>query len=245
MGMYTKYIKLVAFINHYLFINNFYFRLKTIHEANFIHRDFHSGNILFDLKSGKRHQCQIGDLGLSQPANDALSNNEIYGVIPYIAPEIFRGSPFSKESDVYSFGMIMWEITTGCKPFSNVEHDHILIYQIINGKRPEITDDTPECFANLMKSCWDLDPLKRPSIKEIWETFYQWSSPFSFNNFGNFDQAERKRKELMNSKKLGPEFTEKPHLKAIYTSRPLRSLISKSSFINSFSTISFNSSQGM
>ena len=47
----------------------------------------------------------------------------------------------------------------------------------------------------------------------------------------------------MNSKKLGREFTEKPHLNAIYTSRPLRSLISKSSTINSFSTISSNSMQ--
>ena len=56
--------------------------------------------------------------------------------------------------------MIMWELTTGCKPFANVEHDYILIYQITNGKRPEITDDTPECFANLMKSCWDPDPKK-------------------------------------------------------------------------------------
>ena len=142
-----------------IIINNFYFRLETIHKANFIHRDFHSGNILFDLGSGKRHQCLIGDLGLTQPVNNTLPNNEIYGVIPYIAPEIFRGSPFSKESDIYSFGMIMWEITTGCKPFSEDKHDHILTYQIIDGKRPEITDDTPECFVNLMKRCWDSDPL--------------------------------------------------------------------------------------
>src|SRR3954470_24647570 len=152
----------------------FFFRLKTIHDANFIHRDFHSGNILFDLQNTKRHQCQIGDLGLSQPVNDTFANNEIYGVIPYIAPEIFQGSAFSKESDVYSLGMIMWELTTGCKPFANIEHDHILIYQIINEKRPEITDDTPECFANLMRSCWNPAPSKRPSIIEIHNTFYRW-----------------------------------------------------------------------
>uniref|UniRef100_U9UD02 Serine-threonine/tyrosine-protein kinase catalytic domain-containing protein n=1 Tax=Rhizophagus irregularis (strain DAOM 181602 / DAOM 197198 / MUCL 43194) TaxID=747089 RepID=U9UD02_RHIID len=45
----------------------------------------------------------------------------------------------------------MWELTTGCKPFANVEHDVDLIYKIIDGKRPNITDDTPEDFANLMK----------------------------------------------------------------------------------------------
>ena len=134
--------------------------------------------------------------------------------------------------------MVMWELTTGCKPFANVEHDHNLIYQIINGKWPEITDDTPECFANLMKSCWNSDPKERPSIKKIRETFSRWF--FKNKDMDQFKQAEIKRKELMDSKKLGPEFNGKPHSKAIFTSRPLRSLISKSSSINSFSTISID-----
>ena len=146
--------------------------------------------------------------------------------------------------------MIMWELTTGCKPFANVNHDHTLIYQIINGKRPEITDDTPECFANLMKKCWDSDPKKNPSIKEIHNTFKDWfyrrknREQFVKEDREQFEQAEIKRRELMNSKKLGPEFAEKPHLGAIYTSRPLSSLISKSSSINSLSAISSYDSQG-
>src|SRR4051794_17813060 len=131
----------------------FYFSLETIHNADFIHQDFHSGNILL-TSSYYLHRWQIGDLGLSQPANNTSSNNEIYGVIPYIAPEIFKGSAFSKESDIYSMGMIMWELTTGVKPFANVEHDIQLIYEILDGLRPKITEDTPECYANIMKSCW-------------------------------------------------------------------------------------------
>ena len=130
----------------------------------------------------------------------------------------------------------MWELTTGCKPFANVEHDHNLIYQIIDGKRPEITDDTPECFANLMKSCWNSNPKERPSIKKIRETFGSWF--FKNKNKEQFDQAEEKRNKLMDSNKLGPEFAEKPHSKAIFTSRPLSSFISKYSSINSLSAIS-------
>ncbi|PKC66540.1 kinase-like protein, partial [Rhizophagus irregularis] len=60
--------------------------LDNIHDNKFIHRDFHSGNILLDV-----FQWKIGDLGLSQSENSESSNNEIYGVIPYIAPEIFKG----------------------------------------------------------------------------------------------------------------------------------------------------------
>src|SRR5436190_673952 len=105
---------LLNIIYYLLFIINlflFYFRLCVIHEKNFIHRGFHSGNILLSESSSYQH-WQIGDLGLSQPANSDR-NNEIYGIIPNIAPEILKvlleGAVFSKESDIYSMGMIMWE----------------------------------------------------------------------------------------------------------------------------------------
>ncbi|POG66404.1 kinase-like domain-containing protein [Rhizophagus irregularis DAOM 181602=DAOM 197198] len=217
--------------------------LQHIHDNNIIHRDFHSGNILLSYQledeEGKVIQnWKIGDLGLSQLVNDNLSNNEVYGVIPYIAPEIFKGAAFSKESDIYSLGMIMWELTTGCKPYSNIEHDIHLMYEIIDGRRPEITDDTPVCYANLMKKCWNSDPSKkRPTIDEIICTARKWVHG-TFHS--TFEQAERKRLELIQLKKLGPDFYEKYHSKAIYTSRALSSLISRSSTKLS-SIISFNS----
>ncbi|CAI2165023.1 8462_t:CDS:2 [Funneliformis geosporum] len=176
----------------------------------------HSGNMLFVESNESNYQWQIGDFGLSQPASNSSINNEIYGVIPYIAPEIFNGALFSKESDIYSIGMIMWEFTTGCKPFSEIEHDYKLIYEIIDGKRPEITQDTPEFYANLMKRCWDSDPLKRPPIKEIRKTIGCWYRGEKKDT--QLNQAEKKRLELIKLKKLGPEFTEK-HPKSIYTSR--------------------------
>ncbi|CAI2162388.1 12161_t:CDS:2 [Funneliformis geosporum] len=74
-------------------------KLETIHNQDLIHRDIHSGNILFFKNNESSYQWQIGDLGLSQPANNTSLNNEIYGVIPYIAPEIFNGAPFTKASD--------------------------------------------------------------------------------------------------------------------------------------------------
>ncbi|RGB36129.1 kinase-like domain-containing protein [Rhizophagus diaphanus] len=179
---------------------------------------------------------QIGDLGLSQPANNTLSNNEIYGVIPYVAPEIFKGAAFSKESDIYSLGMIMWELTTGCKPFANVEHDINLINKIIDEKRPEFTNDTPEWFANLMKKCWDANPSKRPTIDEIYDSVSNYEIWCYIHGYFNeithydikaFKQAEKKSLELILSKKLGPEFSEKLHPKATYTSRALSSFCFK------------------
>ena len=101
----------------------------------------HSGNILsYDI-----YLSRIGDLGLCQQVVDKKDNpNKIYGVIPYLAPEVLSKKPYTKESDIYSFGMIMWEHTTGKKPFHDRSHNHFLITDILKGERPQITDDTPE-----------------------------------------------------------------------------------------------------
>lgn len=191
----------------------FYFRLKRIHDVNFTHRDVHSGNILH-LEPNLNKRFQIADFGLAQPEN--IHNYEIYGVLPYIDPGIFIGFNFSKASDVYSMGMIMWEISTRCKPFANIEHDIRLLYEIIDGKRPKITKDTPENIANLMKRCWNLDPEKRPSIDEIRKILSDIKNE-------EFNEADQKRLELIGRKELGPQFAEKPHSKAVYTRRSFSS----------------------
>ncbi|RGB41547.1 hypothetical protein C1646_662955 [Rhizophagus diaphanus] len=139
-------------------------------------------------------------------------------------------------------GMIMWELTIGCKPFANVEHDINLIFEILDGERPEITEDTPECYANLMKNCWVPDPKKRPSAKKIRNTFGSWSFRNRHNDI--FNEAELKRRELIESQKLGPKFAKKPHPRAIYTSRSLSSFIYKCSSNNLSSSISSYNKQG-
>src|SRR5260364_272627 len=97
--------------------------LLTIHSQNLIHRDLHSGNILLNrLKS-----AYIADLGLSITANNASKSNSdgIYGILPYIAPEVLNKHPYTKESDIYSFSIIMWEILYGkpvpYEPKSDIE----------------------------------------------------------------------------------------------------------------------------
>ncbi|CAB5145920.1 unnamed protein product [Rhizophagus irregularis] len=92
-----------------------------------------------------------------------------------------------------------------------------------------------------MKSCWDPDPKKRPPIKEICLTIYNWSD--KGKNKEEFVQAEAKREKLIESKKIGPQFAKKYHPEAIYTSRPLSALISKCLSTNSSSTISFGNNQ--
>ena len=85
--------------------------LQDIHSLEFIHRNLHSGNILQTEKGTPK----ISDLTLSKYVDDN-KNRQIYGVLPYVAPEILRGEEFSFSADVYSFSMIMWEVASGIPP---------------------------------------------------------------------------------------------------------------------------------
>src|SRR2546429_2998926 len=128
------------------------------------------------IKSKVHYASYIGDLGLCQQVVDKKDNlNKIFGVIPYLAPEVLSKKPYTKESDIYSFGMIMWEFTTGKKPFHDRPHNHCLILDILKGERPQITDDTPEFYAELMKRCWDHNPENRPTAEEIQDCLCEYS----------------------------------------------------------------------
>ncbi|EXX64827.1 Kin3p [Rhizophagus irregularis DAOM 197198w] len=118
--------------------------------------------------SDNYNEIFIIDLGLCKPISDLQDSdnkvNEIYGVLPYMAPEILRKKPYIPASDIYSFSMIMWEFTSGIPPFNHEAHDHHFILSVYEGKRPKIMENTPKCYIDLMKKCWDLSPSNRPTI---------------------------------------------------------------------------------
>src|SRR4051812_36976835 len=169
---YYEFGDLMKYISKDFFNISWYNKLKELfyiiiglgelHDTNIIHKDFHSGNIF--LKEGEI--ATIGDLGISKSAMDG-DNDEIYGIIPYVAPEIFQGQKYTKASDIYSFGMIMWELMTGRRPFWDQNHDIDLIIGICDGLRPPIVTNAPDGYIELMQECWHSDLNKRPSANYI------------------------------------------------------------------------------
>src|ERR1043165_416275 len=133
--------------------------LEKIHKENAIHRDLHSGNILY---SQLNQRWRISDFGFCGPADK--SPKSIYGNLPYIAPEVITGKEYTFASDIYSIAMLMWEISSGQPPFSDFNHNMDFIMNIINGIRPKVVSGTPIEYQNLMEQCWDANPLKRPDI---------------------------------------------------------------------------------
>ncbi|CAG8752201.1 2741_t:CDS:2 [Cetraspora pellucida] len=187
--------------------------IKWIHKNKIVHRDIHSGNILIgNLKSnGPDSNTLIADLGFSRPAKDDVESSEhnIYGIMPYIAPEVLNKKQYSFSSDIYSLGMIMWELTSGYRPFYDRPYDSHLALDICNGLRPNITKDTPHCWAILMQKCWHPVPSARPNIDEIYDEVNSryWSENKSF-----LKEAEKKRQKMLNAGKITVKYIH-PHSK--------------------------------
>ncbi|RHZ75440.1 hypothetical protein Glove_213g2 [Diversispora epigaea] len=216
---YAKYGDLHHFLNKnfvkitwrvkILFLKNIVKGIGKIHKKKILYRDLHSGNILMN----EIDKAIISDLGFSQPATikpNLSRNSQIYGIIPNMAPELFKGQSHLYSSDIYSLGMIMWQLTSGHRPFHDQEHGPKLILDILDGKRPEITEDTPKCWADLMKRCWRSDPSQRPTIKEIYKLtdkfdYYKWRQGHFKKHYPDmwleFNKAEKKRYEMVKSKK--------------------------------------------
>jgi serine/threonine protein kinase len=185
--------------------------LLNIHSVDIIHRDFHSGNIFFR----DEYNVYIGDLGISKSATESTDdNNENYGIIPYMAPEIFQGQKYTKSSDIYSFGMIMWEFMTARRPFWDRNHDTDLIIEICDGLRPPIVIGAPEGYIELMKECWYSDPKKRPTATKIHEKIV---------NMQCKEYYDENPTKIIESPDIGPVKINNPG--AIYKSRPLGGMI--------------------
>src|SRR5205814_1357429 len=117
----------------------------------------------------------IIDLGLCKPIGKLHDPEKLYGVLPYMAPEVLRGKPYIPASDIYSFSMIMWEFTSGISPCDVKAYDHCpTSLSICKGERPEIIKNTPKYYIDLMKACWDSEPTKRPTLKFIENTISEW-----------------------------------------------------------------------
>ena len=154
---------------HSLWYTAYY--LKYFHELGYAHKDFHSGNI---LHKWIYDYAYISDFGLSGPANEQKSDGKICGVLPYIAPEVLNGKQYTLSSDIYSFGVIMAEVSSGKPPFHKRKHDASLALAICNGLRPEFGKGTPEIYKKLAYRCMNANPDQRPTADELYEILDFW-----------------------------------------------------------------------
>ncbi|CAG8489025.1 5968_t:CDS:2, partial [Acaulospora morrowiae] len=193
--------------------------LEYIHQQGLTHGNFHTGNILINKPNINEFRAKnihsdkldvwITDIGNYYPTEyDNESNSvcgtmdggkTVYGLLPYIAPEVLCGQPRTQASDVYSLGIVVWEIVIGKIPYAEHPYNEELAREICKGLRPKL-EGVSDRYTKLMESCWNAVPNQRPSVEEILKTLSLWRWPrnVNFNEAKNLNDYLMKKRNLLN-----------------------------------------------
>ncbi|KAK6133108.1 hypothetical protein DH2020_033147 [Rehmannia glutinosa] len=145
------------------------FGMEYLHSKNIVHFDLKCDNLLVNLKDPSRPICKVGDFGLSKIKRNTLVSGGVRGTLPWMAPELLNGSSnkVSEKVDVFSFGIVLWEILTGEEPYANMHYGAIIGGIVNNTLRPTIPSYCDAEWRRLMEQCWAPNPALRPSFTEI------------------------------------------------------------------------------
>ncbi|CAI0629558.1 unnamed protein product [Linum tenue] len=145
------------------------FGMEYLHGKNIVHFDLKSDNLLVNLRDPHRPICKVGDLGLSKVKCQTLISGGVRGTLPWMAPELLNGSSslVSEKVDVFSFGIVLWELLTGEEPYADLHYGAIIGGIVSNTLRPPVPDSCDPEWKSLMERCWSSEPAERPSFTVI------------------------------------------------------------------------------
>mmetsp|Transcript_17740 Transcript_17740/g.26870 ORF Transcript_17740/g.26870 Transcript_17740/m.26870 type:complete len:719 (-) Transcript_17740:1887-4043(-) len=130
-----------------------------------LHRDLKSANLLLD----DSYTTKVCDFGLSRLKAQERSMTGNCGTVQWMAPEILANQPYAEPADVFSFGIILWELLTAECPYDGMSAIQCALAVLNRDQRPQIPEWCPPTFSSLIKSCVKRDPGKRPTFSQVCE----------------------------------------------------------------------------
>ncbi|KAL8096571.1 RAF-like serine/threonine-protein kinase 20 isoform X1 [Apium graveolens] len=145
------------------------FGMEYLHSKNIVHFDLKCDNLLVNFIDPSRPICKVADFGLSKIKRNTLVSGGVRGTLPWMAPELLNGgsNKVSEKVDVFSFGIVLWEILTCEEPYANMHYGAIIGGIVNNTLRPAIPSNCDSEWKRLMEHCWSPNPVARPSFTEI------------------------------------------------------------------------------
>ncbi|GAX73010.1 hypothetical protein CEUSTIGMA_g462.t1 [Chlamydomonas eustigma] len=153
--------------------------VQYLHASGFIHCDLKPENILLKVTQGDGNGiiAKVSDFGMSELlSSGGPVMGDLGGTVTHIAPEIVTQKMVTKACDVYSFGIVMYEVYTCQRPYADIinstrdkklRNKTILTQVTQEGRRPEFPLYAPSSYVRLAQRCWAADPLQRPTFAEV------------------------------------------------------------------------------
>uniref|UniRef100_A0A8C8IYF1 Mitogen-activated protein kinase kinase kinase 12 n=1 Tax=Oncorhynchus tshawytscha TaxID=74940 RepID=A0A8C8IYF1_ONCTS len=137
--------------------------MNYLHLHKIIHRDLKSPNMLITYDDA----VKISDFGTSKEMSDKSTKMSFAGTVAWMAPEVIRNEPVSEKVDIWSFGVVLWEMLTGEVPYKDVDSSAIIWGVGNNSLNLPVPESCPDGFKILLRQCWSSKPRNRPSFRQI------------------------------------------------------------------------------
>lgn len=136
--------------------------------------------------------AKICDFGLSRYMKTDQTMT-FCGTPYWTAPEIIRQEPYTEKADVYSYGIVLWELITAQEPYSGMESMEVAYAAAERGLRPSIPTVCPEGYAELMQRCWSDNPEERPDFNEVLQILFAMKKDFATVLTPGMIQSQRRK----------------------------------------------------
>ncbi|XP_077244086.1 serine/threonine/tyrosine-protein kinase HT1-like [Tasmannia lanceolata] len=137
--------------------------MHYLHSQGILHRDLKSENLLL----GEDMRVKVADFGISCLESHCGSGKGFTSTYRWMAPEMIKEKHHTRKVDVYSFGIVLWELLTSLTPFHDMTPEQAAFAVSQKNARPPLPTTCPMAFSHLISQCWSTSPDKRPHFDQI------------------------------------------------------------------------------